>query len=123
MGSEQNDEPFLFTVQEVFHLAGRNGTTVVEPIKSGVIRSRDRVEVWRDDQPVARATAFVDFTCSREPRPIESYSLLLTELTGSDAQIADEIRLALAWRRSIPCGLGSPPRNRMRCRSHVDLRA
>ena len=96
MSSEQNDGQFLFAVEEVFHLAGRNGTTVVGPISSGAIRSRDRVEVWRAGVAVATATAFVDFTCSREPQPIQKYSLLLTELTGSDAQTGDEVRLASA---------------------------
>ena len=96
VNSEQNDQQFLFSVEEVFHLAGRNGTTVVGAISSGMISSGTRVQVFRDGEAVATATAFVDFTCSREPRPIEKYSLLLTELNGADAQSGDEVRLASA---------------------------
>ena len=91
--SEQNDEPFLMSVDDVFHLSGRKGTTVVGVIASGIVRTGDRVELWRNDEIVATAKATVDLVCSRDVRPVQRSSLTLSELAGSDAQTGDEVRL------------------------------
>jgi translation elongation factor EF-Tu-like GTPase len=87
--SEQSDEVFLLTVEEVFHLDVRAGTTVVGPIESGVITTGDQVEVWREGKVIASATACLDFNCSGGER----WSLLLIRITGSKVKTGDEIRV------------------------------
>ena len=91
--SEQKDEPFLMSVDDVFHLSGRNGTTVVGLIASGIVGTGDRVELWRNGELVATAKATIDLVCSRDIRPVQRSSITLSEIAGSDAQIGDEVRL------------------------------
>jgi translation elongation factor EF-Tu-like GTPase len=93
--SEQKDEPFLMSIDEVFHLSGRNGTTVVGPIVSGIVKNGDSVGLWRKGELVATANATVDLVCSRDIRPQRS-SLTFSEIAGSDAQTGDEVRWPVA---------------------------
>ena len=80
---------FLMSVDDVFHLKGR-GIAVVGLVRSGVLRSGERVEVWRGDQLATTAEAFVELIGAR--RPPNGLALLLRDLDGESPQPGDEVR-------------------------------
>jgi translation elongation factor EF-Tu-like GTPase len=90
VGSEQNDEPFFLTVDDVFDLTGR-GRAVIGPIGSGSIRSGDQIEVVHDDEVVATANATVEMPTGRMIAS-NSIALVLRDLIGESPRPGDVIR-------------------------------
>lgn len=88
--SEQNDERFLLTVDDVFDITGR-GRAVIGPIESGSIRSGDQIEVVHHDEVVATANAIVEMPTGRMIAS-NSVALVLRDLTGESPQPGDVIR-------------------------------
>lgn len=88
--SDQNDEPFLLTVDDVFNLTGR-GTAVIGPIQSGSVASGDQVEVVHDDEVVGTAIAIVEMPTDRLTAS-GSIALVLRDLAGEDPLSGDAIR-------------------------------
>ena len=90
VGTEQIDDRFLLTVDDVFSLTGR-GTAVIGPIRSGSIRSGDHVEVLHEGRVVATAHVVVEMITDRL-RESNSIAIVLKDLTGDFPQPGDAIR-------------------------------
>ncbi len=85
MGSEQNDDLFLMTVDEVFGLTAVDWA-VLGPIQPGEVRSGDFVEVVRGQEAVATAHVV------RE-NITEKRALILRDLIASLPKPGDTIRV------------------------------
>lgn len=85
MGSEQNDELFLMTVDDVFGLTAVDWA-VLGPIHPGEVRSGEFVEVVRGQEAVATAQ-FVRENIT------EKRALILRDLIGSLPKPGDTIRV------------------------------
>jgi translation elongation factor EF-Tu-like GTPase len=68
MNAEAAGEDIVLTIVDVFSTIGRR-IVVVAPIESGVLRSRETVEIWDGSQPVTTARATVELINSRQADP------------------------------------------------------